>query len=580
MLKQLFIITTLLLSSFFTQAQLYVTTGETITVSTSGDLNLQESLNNNGTITNLTLGGAGTNTITGTGSIGTLIVNTTGTFTASSGMQTITSLLKPTAGTLAAGGFVTLQSNNSGTAYGTSGAATITGLNVQHYLSSNQRGWRLVGSPFTTGITLASLATASNIDITYGGNNGYSGTSAPSSEYYVPSTNSWTTYTSSTNTLAANSSIALFVRGTAGQGIGTDLSYAAESGTPSYVTLQAQGTLNVGDATVTVTANKPNIIANPFGAPISLNAVLNANSGYSGTIAYYDPTLSTTGVTTKAGGYRTAIPSSADVIIPPMGAFVITSTSGTSFTVPASAINTSATPTTGVLGMENNTISITVNGKDNSVMYDAFTLRFDGGATGATGDRYDFMKMANTNLDVYSISTDNQQLAYDNRYAGTAEQIIPLGIRSGVQQNFTMSVNNNTGINALLRDKLLHTVTPLMNGITTYDFNISTDSSTQGNNRFEIVLNAKMNTNITSDNSSKISVYPNPVTDYIIVQLPTGTSTYTISITDMSGRKVQDVNGASGSIVKIPVKQYSNGYYIVSINDGTNIITKEVFKTR
>ena len=171
-------------------------------------------------------------------------------------------------------------------------------------------------------------------------------------------------------------------------------------------------------------------------------------------------------------------------------------------------------------------------------------------------------------------------MAYDDRAAGTTEQVIPLGIRSGVQQNFTMSVNNNTGINALLRDKLLHTVTPLMNGITTYDFNISTDSSTQGNNRFEIVLNAKMNTNITSDNSSKISVYPNPVTDYIIVQLPTGTSTYTISITDMSGRKVQDVNGASGSMVKIPVKQYSNGYYIVSINDGTNIITKEVFKTR
>ncbi|MDE3235651.1 MAG: hypothetical protein KGO81_06835, partial [Bacteroidota bacterium] len=104
-------------------SQLYVSSGETVTVSTSGDLNLQESLVNNGTITNLTLGGSGTgNTIGGTGSIGTLIVNTTGTFTASSGMQTITSLLTPTAGTLAAGGYVTLQSNSSSTAYGTSGA--------------------------------------------------------------------------------------------------------------------------------------------------------------------------------------------------------------------------------------------------------------------------------------------------------------------------------------------------------------------------------------------------------------------------------------------------------------------------
>jgi hypothetical protein len=40
-------------------AQLYVNNGETITDSTSGEMVLQEDLNNNGSIANLTLGGTG-----------------------------------------------------------------------------------------------------------------------------------------------------------------------------------------------------------------------------------------------------------------------------------------------------------------------------------------------------------------------------------------------------------------------------------------------------------------------------------------------------------------------------------------
>jgi len=581
MAKQLFIITTCLFFSFISKAQLYVPTGETITVSTSGDLNLQESLNNNGTITNLTLGGARTNTIAGTGSIGTLIVNTAGTFTANSGMQTITSLLTPAAGTLAAGGYITLQSNNSGTAYGTSGAAIITGLNVQHYLTSNQRGWRLVGSPFTTGYALSSLASASNIDITYGGTNAYGGISAASAETYVPSSNSWTTYASGSNLWAANSSMALFIRGTTGQGItgsGSGWVSGLNYTNPSYVTIQAQGTLNVADASFVVTAAKPNIIANPFAAPISLNAVLSANpTGYSSTIGYYNPTLGSTGVSSKAGGYGTGTPSSADIIIPPMGSFVITSTTGTSFTVPATAINTSSTPTPGVLGMENNTIALNISGAD-SVFYDAFTLRLDANATGATGDKYDFYKMANQNVDLYSISTDNQQLAYDNRAVGTTEQIIPLGIRSGVLQNFTINAVNNTSVSAVLKDNLLHTETTL-SGNTNYNFSITTDSATQGNNRFQIVLNAKPTVAIAVNTSSNITIFPNPTSDYIMVQLPTGTASYTISVTDVAGSKLQDLVGGAGSLVKIPVKQYSNGYYIVTVSDGKNIISKELLKT-
>ena len=567
-----------LFTTVISKAQLYVANGETITVATSGDLNLQEDLNNNGTITNLTLGGSGA--ITGTGSIGTLVVNTTGTFTASSGMQTITSLLTPTAGTLIAGGFITLQSNNGGTAYGTSGAATITGLNIQHYLTTNQRGWRLVGSPFTTDVTLASLATASNIDITYGGDNGYNGTSAPSSETYNPSLNSWTGLTSG-SVWAANSSMALFIRGTTRQGIGTDLSYAAESGTPSFVTLQAKGTLNAVAKNYTLTPNAINIIANPFAAPISLYAVMNANtSGYASLVTYYNPTLSNGGIlTTKAGGYFTpAQPTAnADIIIPPMGSFVITSNGGSSFTIPTSAIASSTAPTTGVLGMENNTLSLNISGADNKVYYDALTFRFDPLAKGSTGDTYDFLKMANENLDLYSISTDNKYIAYDNRNLATTEQIIPLGLRTLVQQNYTINAINNATVNALLRDKLLKTETDLTGG-NSYSFAVTADTATQGINRFEIVLNAKSAVAPVVDNSASISVYPNPASDYILVNLPNNQGAYHISVTDLSSKTIETKTAETGGLISIPVKQYATGYYIVTVRNAGSVVSKKIFK--
>ena len=182
------------------------------------------------------------------------------------------------------------------------------------------------------------------------------------------------------------------------------------------------------------------------------------------------------------------------------------------------------------------------------------------------------------NVDLYSISTDNQQLAYDNRAVGTTEQIIPLGIRSGVLQNFTINAVNNTSVSAVLKDNLLHTETTL-SGNTNYSFSITTDSATQGNNRFQIVLNAKPTVAIAVNTSSNITIFPNPTSDYIMVQLPTGTASYTISVTDVAGSKLQDLVGGAGSLVKIPVKQYSNGYYIVTVSDGKNITSKELLKT-
>ena len=74
-MKKLIFCVSLLIFSFGSKAQFYLSSGETITVPTSNDFFLQEDLINGGTITNLTINGSNALNISGTGTINNLIVN-------------------------------------------------------------------------------------------------------------------------------------------------------------------------------------------------------------------------------------------------------------------------------------------------------------------------------------------------------------------------------------------------------------------------------------------------------------------------------------------------------------------------
>ncbi len=571
--------------SIILKAQLYVSNSETIKVEVSGDLFLAEDLNNNGNITNLTVGGNKSQIVSGMGVIGSLILNKSGGYATSiNGMQTITGLLTPTAGTFVAGGYVTLQSNSTTTAYGTSGSAIITGLNIQHYLSSNQRGWRLIGSPFKTDVSLDFLSAASNIDITYDGiTNAYGGVSFASAESYLPSTENWLPIGPG-GAWVENSSMALFIRGTKGEGITgsgpgwiSGSTYYRGRYSPSFVTLSGKGTLNVKDASFTVVANKNNIIANPFAAPISLNAVLAYNAeGFSNVVGYYSVLKGSSDIRKDAGGYETELLSSNDIIIPPMESFVINSNSGTSFTVPTSAITTSSTPSANVPGISNGSnLIFSVSGSD-SIYYDKLTIRFDANASTAMGDKYDFIKMQNSNFDLYSIGVDSQMLAYDDRNMGDSGQIIPLGIRSAIQKDFNFTLTNNTGAHVVLKDKLLNQQTDVTDG-NNYSFSVTDDMATQGNNRFELVINPKTEVPVIVPKFN-INIYPNPSTDIVFVKLPPGNETYNISLLDAYGREIQSTT-SSESLVGFSVKLFSSGVYFLKVDKGNkNLITKSFIK--
>lgn len=73
---------------------------------------------------------------------------------------------------------------------------------------------------------------------------------------------------------------------------------------------------------------------------------------------------------------------------------------------------------------------------------------------------------------------------------------------------------------------------------------------------------------------SQVSVYPNPATDYITVQLPTGVELKSIAVYDVLGKLV------STEIVnnQINVSQFTRGVYLLTIQTSQGTVTRKISK--
>ncbi|MDC1395124.1 M36 family metallopeptidase, partial [Bacteroidia bacterium] len=64
------------------------------------------------------------------------------------------------------------------------------------------------------------------------------------------------------------------------------------------------------------------------------------------------------------------------------------------------------------------------------------------------------------------------------------------------------------------------------------------------------------------DEMSKVQIYPNPAEEYITIQV-LGSSDFSYSVTTIDGKLIK--NGRSGNQIRIPVKGYSKGLYLISV---------------
>lgn len=574
-----------------------------------------DAINNNGTIdlftspgttsakTNLFFSGAGATMLSGTGTFTfnsfslnrstlslTLAANATitgGTFVTGSSLIVNSGTTFTNSGTITNNGTITTSGilNNTGTLTNTSGnvilKSTTTGtgsllstssiLNVtqQRYLSSNQRGWRLLSNPLAN-TNFATLATASNITL-----------GADFTGEYVSASGagSWTS-TDGTVAMNNNKAYKVFITGLTGEA-------------PNYpsgisnVTLVNKGTAaNTAPAAIAATATQYYLVGNPYTAPISVKTILDANAFLSKTVSYYDPTVGSTDEKAKFGGYTTKNTSASatsgdanDVVIPPMGAIFVQATTAGSITVPKAAIFTGTVTspagnfnhkTTQTKIASTNALKLEVS--SGGVYYDTVALQFK--AVGDTGSNIDFGKLPNTVLDAYSLAGSKKMAVSELELTA---QTIPLGVTSTLQKNYTFKVVENTipvGFEAVLVDNVLNTSTILTPG-TNYNFAIDSNPVSQGDARFAINLKTAGALGVKPNElKASIHVYPNPSRGQFNIT-NTLEDAASIEISSLNGQVIHSQKLTSGTTT-IQTKSWATGVYILKASSNGTQTTKKL----
>ena len=457
-------------------------------------------------------------------------------------------------GTLTNSGDLILKSSAAGTASLLS-ATSVANVTQQRYLSSNQRGWRLLSNPLDSK-AFNTVATASTITL---GTN-YTGE-------YLPASNTWTS-TDGTAAMDSQKAYKVFITGLTGEAP----DYATG---PSNVTLVNKGTAtNAVPAVVATTTGQYYLIANPYTAPVSVSSIIAASTGLSNTVSYYNPTIASTDVKLKFGGYDTptvsgAAGSATDVVIPPMGAIFVQATADGTINVPITAIFTGTPAQTGTYNHKSaqknvaatNALRLEVN--SDGIYYDALALQFKAAADASSN--IDFGKLPNSILDTYSISGSNKMAVSELELVA---QTIPLGITSTIQKSYTFRVAENTipsGYEAVLVDTYLNKNTVLAPGID-YVFAIDSNPASQGDARFAINLKTAGTLGVIANElESKIKLWPNPARAEVNITNGQNENegTSKIEISSVNGQLIYSQKSNPGTTSTIKTNNWAAGVYIL-----------------
>lgn len=574
-----------------------------LTIDPGASLSVLRTLALNGSVEGdyLTLNGPSAQSISGSGYIDNLELDNGNGAIITSGNVHIVETYKPTDGVLTTNAHLTLVSDAGGTASVMappvcSGNYISGDVNMEKYIHGGRRCFRFIAHPFADSKPMSVLT--DDIDITGNGGatNGFTttGTNNPSSFWYDSWTGSNDTINDITGWIAFNHTngfgstswdrgegIRIMIRGQKGQGL-DGLPY-----TPNPVTLTIPGDLNQCDVTLACRKNANigvtgfNLLGNPYASNVDLIQTSRGDS-ISDNFWVWDPNQGLYGA--YIAGSFSLLPS---YILPAYSSFFVHNDGDT--TTPDNKVTFHETDkvqtasddnlfkTTAGLGQ--NAVQLRIVSNNDAISWDRLLIFFNGQSSAQWEDR-DARKFVNPSLDFYTLSADTAKLAIDVRPL-VQNEIIPLGLRADSQFQYSIRVDDYDvpGAQLYLIDKFLNQSQPLTAGMH-YDFNVTGNPLSQGNNRFAIGVTTTGIGQLAGKDMN-MSLVPNPAEQTVVVSFDALKRGQTeVHIRNLMGQQVFRANMGmvqSGDL-RIPVAELASGVYMVTINCGDQVITQRLIK--
>lgn len=386
--------------------------------------------------------------------------------------------------------------------------ATITGnVTTETFIPGGRRAFRFLSHPF--GNTLNMEALKDNIYVT-GAGAGFDATATnnPSAFWYdntAGAPGAWVPFTSSTdNNWNQYKGVRVLIRGDRTQ----TTALTGGNPTPNSVTLDVTGTVNTGNQNIALSnANNYHLVGNPYPSPVDIGAVIDANAANMGT-SYW--VWDANGAT--RGSYVTRLVGSGAYSLAMNAAFMVQPTATTTLAFTEANKTNSATSNLFRTAAIDDILELQLQYENRHA--DNLFVRLNKNFN-ANFDKADAEKLFNQDVNCYTLSKDNKKLCVDSR-PFEKEAAIPITLNTTIQAKFRFVVMQNTleqGIDVYLKDNYKNTLTKLETG-NGYEFEVTADASSQGSNRFELIMQKQV---VPATSLFNIAIFPNPTSNKICV---------------------------------------------------------------
>lgn len=311
-----------------------------------------------------------------------------------------------------------------------------------------------------------------------------------------------------------------------------------------------------------------NLVGNPYPCAIDWEA----SSGWTKTnvgnyVAIYRPSTnsyaySDNGVSTNGGSN----------VISSGQAFFVRSTVGSPALSCTEAVKvTSAPPTVLFKTTPSNQLRITLTQDSSNI--DETVIAFGEKFNDEFLETEDVGKIANATVNISSVVGVAKYAAINYTSNNYTEKIIPLSVWGSLKGNYQLDLTQVEGFDAsvtiFLKDKFLNT-TSSINQNKRINFSITDNALSKGDFRFELLFKNSSTDVNEYDNSqlnSNLSVYPNPATDFLNINISNANfKNLNLSINTVSGQQIMNTN-MSGNNTKINIESLSSGVYFVNISN-------------